>query len=210
MLRLRPFTAVLALAVILGAQSAHGAQRAFVASFGSDANTASGCGLANPCRGFTAAMTVVDAGGEILALDAAGYGVVTIDKSVSLIANTGSYAVTESVASHNGTGFQARSHYAGSPAGFGSAGARGGNARLTVTHSAASNNTRGMFLPGDLDRADIRGVAGYNTFTENDVGMGWSVAPPTGFGVTLFSTGNNVVKLNTTDTSGAITATSLK
>jgi hypothetical protein len=37
-------------------------------------------------------MTVVDPGGEIVALDAAGYGAVTVDKSVSIIANPGVYA----------------------------------------------------------------------------------------------------------------------
>ena len=66
--------------------------RAFVASTGNDANVATSCGPMTPCRGFAAAMTVVDAGGEIVALDAAGYGAVTITKSVSIIANPGAYA----------------------------------------------------------------------------------------------------------------------
>jgi len=67
-------------------------QRTFVASFGSDANTATNCGFANPCRGFTAAMGITDAGGEVVALDAAGYGAVTITKSITLTANPGFYA----------------------------------------------------------------------------------------------------------------------
>jgi hypothetical protein len=67
-------------------------QRVFVASFGNDANTATNCNFANPCRGFTAAMTVVDPGGEVVALDAAGYGAVVITKSVTLTANPGFYA----------------------------------------------------------------------------------------------------------------------
>jgi hypothetical protein len=71
---------------------AEAAQRAFVASYGSDANSASGCFLGNPCRTFTAALSAVDAGGEILALDAAGFGAVTINKSVSIIGNPGFYA----------------------------------------------------------------------------------------------------------------------
>ena len=92
MFRLSMTAATLALALILVSNSAHSVQRAFVASFGSDTNTATNCGFANPCRGFSAALTVTDSGGEIVALDAAGYGAVTIDKSVSLVANPGFYA----------------------------------------------------------------------------------------------------------------------
>src|SRR5687768_7521172 len=68
------------------------AQRAFVASTGNDANTANFCTFAFPCRTFTAAMTQVDSGGEIVALDAAGYGAVTITKSVTITSNPGFYA----------------------------------------------------------------------------------------------------------------------
>jgi hypothetical protein len=67
----------------------HAAQRTFVASYGSDGNA---CSLAAPCRGFAAAITHTDPGGEIIVLDSAGYGTVTIDKSVSIIAPPGVYA----------------------------------------------------------------------------------------------------------------------
>jgi len=70
----------------------YAAQRAYVKSTGSDGNTATGCTLAAPCRGFTAAHSVVDPGGEIVALDAAGYGAVTITKSVTITANPGFFA----------------------------------------------------------------------------------------------------------------------
>jgi len=85
---------VLLASAVLGALAvpAHAAQRAYVASFGSDANTGAGCTLALPCRGFTAAHSVVDAGGEIVALDAAGYGALTITKSVTVTANQGFFA----------------------------------------------------------------------------------------------------------------------
>lgn len=93
---MRPFRSFAApLAVIGLALAAHPAlavQRAFVASYGSDANVATNCVFANPCRGFTAALTVVDSGGEIVALDAAGYGAVTINKAVIITANPGFYA----------------------------------------------------------------------------------------------------------------------
>ena len=78
-----------------------------------------------------------------------------------------------------------------------------------MTYSAASNNTRGMYLEGGFNHADIRGVVGYDTFTENQIGMGWAVAPM-GSGVTLFSTVNIVVKLNATDIFNSATPTPLK
>lgn len=74
----------------LAAMPAEAVQRVFVASYGSDSNV--NCTFANPCRGFTAAMSAVDPGGEVVALDAAGYGVVSIGKSVTITANPGFYA----------------------------------------------------------------------------------------------------------------------
>ena len=66
--------------------------RAYVSGGGSDANTAVNCSLTQPCRTFQTAMTVLNDGGEVIALDSAGYGTVTITKSVSLIAPTGIFA----------------------------------------------------------------------------------------------------------------------
>jgi hypothetical protein len=80
------------LVLALAALPAHAVQRTFVASYGNDANTATNCGFTNPCRSFTAALTVTDISGEVVALDAAGYGVVTITKSVTITANPGYYA----------------------------------------------------------------------------------------------------------------------
>ena len=62
------------------------------AAFGADANAASNCTAAAPCRFFTAAMTVTDPNGEVIVLDSGGYGAVTITQSVALIAPTGVYA----------------------------------------------------------------------------------------------------------------------
>jgi len=78
--------------IVLVALSAEAAQRAFVASTGNDGNTATSCVFSTPCRTFAAAMTVIDPKGEIVALDAAGYGPVTINKSVTLTANPGVFA----------------------------------------------------------------------------------------------------------------------
>ena len=75
--------------LLAAAQVAPAAQRTFVASTGNDANA---CSLATPCRGFARAMTQTDSKGEIIVLDSAGYGAVTVDKSVSIIAPPGVYA----------------------------------------------------------------------------------------------------------------------
>jgi len=82
----------------LSALGAHAAPRAFVASTGNDANP---CTLAQPCRGFTAAIAAADAGGEVVVLDSAGYGPVTIGKSIAIVAPLGVYAGI-SVASGDG------------------------------------------------------------------------------------------------------------
>lgn len=73
------------------------AQRTFVSTSGNDANVASLCSRNAPCRGFSSAISVVTAGGEVVAIDSGGYGAVTITKSVQLIAPTGVYAaITQS------------------------------------------------------------------------------------------------------------------
>jgi len=64
-------------------------QRTFVASTGIDSNP---CTLAAPCRSFGAAILQALDGGEILVKDSAGYGPVTIGKSVSIVAPDGIYA----------------------------------------------------------------------------------------------------------------------
>jgi len=46
-------------------------------------------------------MTQVDPGGEVIALDAAGYGAVTITKSVNIIANPGFYAGITASSAHS-------------------------------------------------------------------------------------------------------------
>src|SRR5215208_1610361 len=71
------------------APAAIAAQRVFVASSGVDTGV---CSRTAPCRNFAYAITQVSVGGEILALDTAGYGPVTIDKSVNIYAAPGAAA----------------------------------------------------------------------------------------------------------------------
>jgi hypothetical protein len=79
-------------AASLYSTAAFAVPRAYVASYGNDANTSTSCGPTTPCRTFTAAMSVADTGGEVIVLDSAGYGSVVITKSISLIAPDGIYA----------------------------------------------------------------------------------------------------------------------
>ncbi len=89
----RSITRAVLLASLLGAAfTASAVQRTFVSTSGSDSNTATNCAKATPCRGFAAALTVTDGGGEIIVLDSGGYGSVTIAQSVSIIAPEGVYA----------------------------------------------------------------------------------------------------------------------
>lgn len=75
---------------VLSSSLADGAQRTFVsAESGNDLND---CSRPTPCRGFNKAITLTDAGGEVIALDSGGYGTVTITGSISLIAAPGAYA----------------------------------------------------------------------------------------------------------------------
>jgi hypothetical protein len=75
--------------------------RVFVASYGSDSNT---CTFGSPCKTFQNAVNVVAAGGEVTAIDSAGFGPVTISHAVTITspngveagiaAAAGNYAVT--------------------------------------------------------------------------------------------------------------------
>jgi len=65
------------------------AQRTFVASTGVDTNA---CSLTAPCRSFAAVILQTSDFGEIIVQDSAGYGPVTITKSVSIISPAGVYA----------------------------------------------------------------------------------------------------------------------
>jgi hypothetical protein len=88
----------LAAAVTVVAPAFAASQRTFVASIGTD-NPA--CSITAPCRSFAAAITATIQGGEVIVLDSAGYGTVTISKSISIIAPSGVYAGI-SVAAGNG------------------------------------------------------------------------------------------------------------
>jgi CSLREA domain-containing protein len=63
-----------------------GPARAFVSTAGSDANN---CSIQMPCRTFASAILAVASGGEVIALNSGGFGPVTINKSVAILAPQG-------------------------------------------------------------------------------------------------------------------------
>jgi len=79
--------------VALLASAAMAQQRTFVSGLGNDANP---CTRTAPCRTFAIALGLTNPGGEVIALDSAGYGTMagvnTIVKSISIIAPPGVYA----------------------------------------------------------------------------------------------------------------------
>jgi hypothetical protein len=64
-------------------------QRTFVSGLGSDSNP---CSRTAPCRTIGQALIGTSAGGEVIVLDSAGYGPVTISQAVSITAPPGVYA----------------------------------------------------------------------------------------------------------------------
>ena len=85
-------SAVLVLSTLTSTDAKAAAQRTFVASYGVSTNTAFNCSIAKPCRQFSEAIGVTNAGGEVIVLDSAGYGPATINQSISIIAPDGVYA----------------------------------------------------------------------------------------------------------------------
>ncbi len=84
--------ALVATAFSFSSLASAAAQRTFVASFGSPTNVAFNCSITKPCRAFSEAIGVTNPKGEVVVLDSAGYGPVTITQSVSIIAPPGIYA----------------------------------------------------------------------------------------------------------------------
>ena len=80
-------SACLAMLLVSGLAGAT-AQRTFVSASGVD-NPA--CSIGAPCRTLGAAITATSSDGEVLVVDSAGYGPVTITKSVSIIVPAGVY-----------------------------------------------------------------------------------------------------------------------
>jgi hypothetical protein len=77
------------LVAILAAVSAQAqSPRTFVSAAGNDSNP---CSFAAPCRHFQAAVNATSAGGEVDALDPAGYGPITISQAITIEGQGWSY-----------------------------------------------------------------------------------------------------------------------
>src|SRR5947207_7761304 len=73
---------LLLVVLAFGTAMMHGqASRTWVSGVGDDANP---CSRTAPCKTFAGAISKTAAGGEIDALDPAGYGAVTITKSITI------------------------------------------------------------------------------------------------------------------------------
>jgi hypothetical protein len=84
-----PFTLLTVAAFSLPTTPARAqAPRTFVSASGSDSNP---CSFAAPCRHFQAAVTATSAGGEVDALDPAGYGPITISQAITIEGQGWSY-----------------------------------------------------------------------------------------------------------------------
>jgi len=77
----------LALVAVLSAAPAQAQRdRVFVASYGNDSNP---CTFGSPCKTFQAAVDAVAQGGEVTAIDSAGFGTITINHSVTITSPNG-------------------------------------------------------------------------------------------------------------------------
>jgi Right handed beta helix region len=177
--------AALALAVTLPAVSAQAqSPRTFVSAAGSDSNP---CSFAAPCRHFQAAVNATSPGGEVDALDPAGYGPITISQAITIEGQGWSYiapptggngitinAVSGNVAIHgvslNGVGITGMT--------FGIAFNSGSS--LTVRDSVIQNFTKDgiHFQPAASSQLSV-----LNTLVSNNGSNGISI-PPTGSGTT--------------------------
>jgi len=88
-----------AFACSLAPAPANARARVFVASYGNDANP---CTFGSPCKTFQHAHDVVDAGGDVTAIDSAGFGPINITKSVSITSPAGVEAGIVSTSGGNG------------------------------------------------------------------------------------------------------------
>ena len=77
---------VTGLACSLFTASAQARARVFVASYGSDSNP---CTFGSPYKTFQQAVNVVDVGGEVTAIDSAGFGPINITRSVTITSPAG-------------------------------------------------------------------------------------------------------------------------
>src|SRR5437764_8269889 len=99
---MRKLLLVCSAAVLFSVTAFATSNRTAVSLSGVDTNP---CTVASPCRSFGAAIAQTNPGGELIALDSAGYGPFVIDRAVSVQAAPGIYAgITSSPSTLSGRG----------------------------------------------------------------------------------------------------------
>jgi hypothetical protein len=86
---IRSVLSITAMIFALASAAQAAATRTYVASTGLDGNASSNCPRTSPCKTFAGAYGVTVAGGEIVALDEAAYGPLTITGPLSIFSVTG-------------------------------------------------------------------------------------------------------------------------
>jgi hypothetical protein len=194
--------------IVIGSSGVDAAQRTFVASYGADTNP---CSATQPCRSFATAMTVTDMNGEVLVLDTAGYGTVTIGQSVTIAVADGVYAgITVTAGSGvtvNGAGIEVALRGLAINGKPGNDGIRIDNAaivhidRVTITNMAMSGGDSGIRVAASGARvfvsdSDISANGGYGILMDGDseLTVNRCTIERNGFmGVRMFQTAGKIV-----------------
>jgi hypothetical protein len=202
-----------ALACSLATAPAHARARVFVASYGNDSNP---CTFGSPCKTFQQAVNVVDPGGEVTAIDSAGFGPINITKAVTITSPDGVEAGIVPAAGGDAIDINAGPTDAivlrgltlnGSGVGFNGVVFNSGGS-LTVTncvaqnfHSAGSGNITGNGILLQPTNGTVNFVI-TNTIVANNQTIGIIYQPPSGSPVAnividhVTATGNSFIGIN--------------
>jgi hypothetical protein len=202
-------TATAILILILGAASLSQATtlRAFVSSTGNDANAATNCGQAAPCRTFAGAYPTVTPGGELIALDTAGYGPLnsanTITKSITIAAIPGQTAFVVAAAgtmafvtlpAAGDTIILRNLSFNGSGA-SNTTGIQHNGGRLLINNCKFAQLTQGLWVNNaKADVVDSEFTANGTAIVSN--GPGWNMSSPLTPSVALVTLQGGSIKFN--------------
>lgn len=211
-MKMKSILTALAVSIVMilataGAQAA--TLRAFVSSSGSDANAGANCPQATPCRTFAGALPTVTAGGELIALDTAGYGPLTgantINKSITIAAIPGQTAFVVAAA---GTAAFTIAAAAGDTIilrnlnfnGSGAAGTTGiqhNSGRLLINNCKFAQLSTGLsVVNAKADVIDSEFTA--NALAVSASGTGWDINVPATPAVALITLQGGSIKFNAT------------
>ena len=184
------------LACSLATAPANARARVFVASYGNDANP---CTFLSPCRNFQQAVNVVDPGGEVTAIDSAGFGPISISRSVTITSPDGVEAGIVPVSGGNAIAISAGSTDAVELHGLtvdGSGVGKNGieftsGASLTVVNCVVRNmaSTGLDFVSGATTTQTLAVSNSY--FTQNSIGIAITLSNTGGITAAIDRTGLN-------------------